>query len=148
MSSFLVLTDAIEALLPHDQVNVYRDEVEPTHRNGAAGLGYIEDDLPWVVLDIRFPRVLGRSPAATAQGGRVVITTTLAGLTKESVQALYDLVHPHLEGARPEAEGWNTSPITEFNARDIATDHDMTFIDSNRKARFAVVEWEMTVSRK
>lgn len=147
MSSFLTLTDAIEALFPSDQVTVYVDEARPSHRDGD-DLGYIEDDLPWVVVSIRFPRALGRSPAATAQGGRVVVTATFAGLSTESVRALYDIVRPHLEGARPVAEGWNVSPLTEFNARDVATDHDMTFIGSNRKARFAVVEWEMTVSRK
>lgn len=146
MSSFLVLTDAIEALLP-DTVNVYSERVEPRHRDGDT-VGFVEDDMPWVVVAIRFPRTLGRSPAATAQGGRVVITTTLAGLSVESVRALYDLIHPHLQGARPAAAGWNVSPISEFNARDIDTDHDLTFIGSNRKARFSVVEWEMTVSRK
>lgn len=147
MSSFLALTDAIESLLPRDKVTVYFDTAEPTHRNGD-DLGYIEDDLPWVVVSIRFPRALGRSPAATAHGGRVVVTTTFAGLTTESVRALYDNVRPRLEGVRPVAEGWNVSPLSEFNARDVEIDHDMTFIDSNRKARFAVVEWEMTVSRK
>lgn len=147
MSSFLTLTDAIEALFPRDRVSVYTDQAEPTDSAGEPR-DYRENDLPWVVVGIRFPRTLSRSPAATAQGGRVVVTTTFAGLTAESVRAVYDIVRPHLEGVRPLADGWNVSPLVEFNARDIEVDQGMTFTGSNRKARFAVVEWEMTVSRK
>lgn len=146
MSSYLTLMDAIEALLP-EGLNVHRGTVTPRHRTGDK-LGYIEDDLPWIVLNIRFPLILDRSPAATAHGARVLITTTIAGLTDESVGAQYDRLRPHLEGARPQAAGWNVSPIVELNARPIETDRDVTFIDSNRMPRFAVIEWEMTVSRK
>lgn len=147
MSRFLGLADAIEALFPRDRVSVYTDQADPTDDQGEPR-GYRENDLPWVVVGIRFPRTLSRSPAATAQGGRVVVTTTFAGLTAESVRAVYDIVRPYLEGVRPVVDGWNVSPLVEFNARDIEVDQDMTFTDSNRKARFAVVEWEMTVSRK
>lgn len=139
--SALVLADAIEALISPD-LNVFTDAAKLGERDTTTA-----NALPWVVLRVHLPNHLPRALAGTKHGATVTIRTTIAGSTGDSVRVIYDRLVQDLEGARPRADGWRTSPIRETFSTDIAEDPDVTLIESNRHVVFSVVDWTLTVSR-
>lgn len=141
MSSVRALATAIVGLIPAS-INNHTEQVRPDED------GSITESLPWVVTNVHIPDMRMRSLSRRRHGGICRITTTIAGANADSVRIVYEHLAGALEGARPVAEGWNTSPIEEFNARPIDTDDRFTITDTNRHPVYTVVEWQLTVSER
>ncbi|GAA1642538.1 hypothetical protein GCM10009700_31710 [Brevibacterium sanguinis] len=137
--SILALTDAIEALFPED---THFEAVKPNERGQ-----YLDTLFPWTVARVQIPTTRSRSLAHTRLARRVRVNVTIAGVTHESVRAVYANLDPLIQGARPIAEGWSTSPLDLVNAREIAEDESLTLTTANRHPVFTVLEYELTATQ-
>lgn len=137
--SILSLTDAIEALFPE---GTHFEAVKPNEKGQ-----YLDTLFPWTVARVQIPDTRSRTLARTRLGQRVRVNVTIAGITRTSVLAIVDNLDPHLQGARPIAEGWATSPLDLVNAREIDDDESMTLTTANRHPVFTVLEYELTATQ-
>ncbi|MCM1011901.1 hypothetical protein [Brevibacterium sp. XM4083] len=137
--SLLALTDAIEALFPED---THFEAVKPNEKGQ-----YLDTLFPWTVARVQIPNTRSRSLARTRLGQRVRVKVTVAGITYTSVRTIVANLDPHIQGARPIAEGWSTSPLDLVNAREIAEDDSMTLTTANRHPVFTVLEYELTATQ-
>lgn len=137
--SLLALTDAIEALFPE---GTHFEAVKPNEKGQ-----YLDTLFPWTVARVQIPDTRSRTLAHTRLGQRVRVKVTIAGITRTSVLAIVDNLDPHIQGARPIAEGWSTSPLDLVNAREIDDDESLTLTTANRHPVFTVLEYELTATQ-
>ena len=137
--SILELTDAIEALFP---TGTHFEAVKPNEQGQ-----YLDSLFPWTVARVQIPNTQSRSLARTRLARRVRVNVTVAGITYASVRVVCNNLDPRLQGARPSAAGWSTSPLDLVNAREIAEDESMTLTTANRHPLFTVLEYELTATQ-
>ncbi|WP_278372215.1 hypothetical protein [Brevibacterium casei] len=137
--SILALTDAIEALFP---MGTKFEAVKP-NEDGT----YVEEMFPWTVARVQIPDTRSRALAGTRQAQRVRVNVTIAGVTFTSVRVIANKLDPRIEGARPIAAGWSTSPLRRLNVRGIVEDDSMNLTTANRHPVFTVLEYELTATQ-
>lgn len=139
MSGADALAAAVLALYP-DGVTVYDGQV-------VAPDGVTVPTPPWVHVTIAIPAVSERSMARPGHLHRVTIRSLVYGLNATAVRRVADKLDA-LEGARPVAAGWSTSPLEQVNTREPVEDQDVTVTGTNRHPMYAVVEHSFTASRR
>lgn len=100
----------------------------------------------FVVVNQQIPNVTTRSLARTRQAHtcrvRVTCTAPTAGGVRSRAQETIDA----LEGRRPTATGWSTSPLALVNAREPLEDREVAPATGGRYPMFAVLEFEYTAT--
>lgn len=137
--SILALTDAIEALFPAD---THFEAVKPNEKGQ-----YLDSLFPWTVARVQIPDTRTRALAGARHAQRVRVTVTIAGMTYTSVRVIANRLDPVLDGARPSAVGWSTSPLRLVNVRPLGEDDSMTLTTANRHPVFTVLEYELTATQ-
>lgn len=128
------LADAFLALLPTDH---------PWH-DGHVPNGH---DLPYRWVRVRLPVVSERSLARPGQLLVLDAVVTCVAGTAAGARTMAADTTTALEGARPVAAGWLTSPVESLNAREVAEDTDVIIPGTNRHPIYAITEWRFTASR-
>lgn len=128
------LADAFLALLPDDW---------PVH-DGHVPDGHV---VPYLWVRTHLPDASSRSLSRDPQSLRLDATVTFVAATAPAVRSMFATVRTALEGARPVAAGWSTSPVICLNARDVTEDTDVVIPGTSRHPVYAVTEWRFTASR-
>lgn len=139
MTGARVLADAVLALYPTD-VRVHDGQV-------VAGDGETVPTPPWVHVTVTLPNVTERSLARPGHVQTVRVRSLVYGLNATAVRVVADKLAP-LEGARPVAAGWSTSPLEVVNTRDVVEDRDVKVTGTNRHPMYGVVEHLFTASMR
>lgn len=133
--SVRALGDAVMALFP-DVPGVPTTEGRAETGTGA-----------WIVVDQRLPHVSGRSEAGTALPHRCTVRVRLVHQDPDGCRALADIIGAALEGERPVAAGWQTSPLRQFNEREPTPDDDGTDATTDQRFMIAFLEYAFTATR-
>ena len=91
------------------------------------------------------PKVTSRSLARTRQAHWCLVRCTVTGRAAEEVRVIAQDVIDALEGARPAAAGWQTTPLALLNTREPTEDRDVA-ATNGRWPMFGVVELEYTAT--
>jgi len=98
--------------------------------------------LPFVAVQQSIPNVWSRSMTRTRQAHRCVIRATVTGKASQQVRQVAQKVIDALDGKRPTAAGWLTSPVELFNTRPLDVDRDVT----TSHPVYTVLEFEYTAT--
>jgi len=131
-AAVLALLNPVETLTG---LEVYDNRADAT-ANGA-----------WFVLTQNLPRVSARGEAGPVHGHRCTVRVLLVNQTASGVRKLADYVVDALEGARPSAAGWQTTPLRQFNEVTPYDDTDFTNPKTNLRYMVGVLEYEFTATR-
>lgn len=102
MADTEALADAVKALFPAN--------VRPF-------FGFVPDGtaLPWSFVLISIPSPQGRRLDVSVSTRRCVVRVRISGANDTAVRRVWDNLAPSLEGVRPVAAGWQTSPLIQLN---------------------------------
>lgn len=100
----------------------------------------------FVRVEQALPDVESRSLARTRHAHWCMVRATVTGVATEQVRKTSQLVFDALEGARPVAAGWLTSPIAELNTREPIEDRDAGTTAAGRYPVYATLEFEYTAT--
>ena len=137
MTGAAVLGAAVLALFPTDPtLPLYDGQV-------ATATGVVPAP-PWLFVTLSLPAVSERSQARagmlyTCRARVLVYATTALG-----VRIVADKVR--IEGMRPVASGWSTSPVELENAREAVEDLDVTITTTGKHPVYGVLEYLFTAS--
>lgn len=101
----------------------------------------------WMVLAQGLPRVSARAEAGPIHAYRCTASVTLVNQTDGGVRILGDHVFKALEGVRPVASGWDTTPLHQFNEREPFDETAITNPTSNLRFMIGLLEFEYTATR-
>lgn len=137
---FLVVSSAGDpGTAPASKIRAYDGQV--VKATGAAAA-----PVTFVAVNQQIPNVTSRSLARTRQAHacrvRVTCTAPTAGGVRMRAQETIDA----LEGKRPTAAGWSTSPLALINAREPVEDREVAAPTGGRYPMFAVLEFEYTAT--
>lgn len=138
MSGARDLAAAVLALYP-DGVTVHDGQV-------VASDGESVPAPPWVYVTIALPDITERSLARPGHLHTVRIRSLVYGLNATAVRIVADKLAV-LEGARPVAAGWSTSPLELVNTREVVEDQDVKVTGTNRHPMYGVMEHLFTATR-
>jgi hypothetical protein len=99
----------------------------------------------FVRVDQRIPDPGERSLARTRLGHWCMVRVTCTGRATAQVRGLVQDVVDALEGQRPTAASWSTSPLALLNTREPIEDRDVA-ATNGRWPIYAVVEFEYTAT--
>ena len=99
MSSAEALADGVQALFPAS--------VRPF-------FGHVPDGttLPWSFVLISIPGASGRRMDGRVSTRRCVVRVRIAAGNDTAARRVWDNLRPEVEGVRPAAVGWDTSPLS------------------------------------
>lgn len=102
MASSDALADAVKALFPAN--------VRPF-------FGFVPDvtSLPWSFVLISIPNAAARRMDERVSTRRCVVRIRITAANDTAVRRVWDNLRPSLEGVRPVADGWSTTPLAQLN---------------------------------
>lgn len=134
MSDVVVLGDAILALVP---------DTRPTYEGRAPS----DARPPWQIVSVRVPQVAERGMARRGQVNHATLLVKCVAGTAKGARMMLTDAHATLEGARPVAAGWNTTPLEQINVRWDPTEGTTTVIAGATVPVFeAIAEYRCTAS--
>lgn len=100
----------------------------------------------FLVVNQTLPNVSSRSMGRSRLAHRCVVRVTVTSGTAQGVREIAQDVIDGLEGRRPVAAGWSTSPLELFNTRAPDEDRDVDPGHGGRYPMFSVLEFEYTAT--
>jgi hypothetical protein len=99
----------------------------------------------FVVVNHRIPNVVSRSEGRSRLAHRCYALVTVTAATAEGARVIAQRVIDALEGGRPVADGWSTTPLALLNAREPVEDRDVQAANG-RFPMFAKIEFDYTAT--
>lgn len=100
---------------------------------------------PWLYVTMSLPVPTERSQARTAMLHVCRIRVLVYAGTAQGVRIVADKVQ--IEGKRPVAAGWSTTPIELENTRDPVEDPDVTITTTGKRPMYGVLEYRFNAAR-
>lgn len=119
---------------------------------GGAGLRAFDGQVPgtapaaFVVVNQTLPDVWSRSMGRSRQAHRCLVRVTVTAGTAQGVRSIAQTVVDGLEGRRPVATGWSSSPLELLNTRAPTEDRDVDPGSGGRYPMFSVLEFVFTAT--
>lgn len=137
MTGAAVLGAAVLALFP-------TDATLPLYDGQVATAAGVVPAPPWLFVTMTLPAISERSQARTGQLYLCRVRVLVYATTALGVRLATDKVH--IEGQRPVAAGWSTSPLELENTRDAVEDPDVTITTTGKRPVYGVLEYLFTAS--
>lgn len=139
MTGAAVLGAAVLALFP-------TDVTLPLYDGQVATAAGVVPAPPWLYVTMSLPAVSERSQARTGHLYICRVRVLVYAGTAAGVRIVADKVQ--IEGLRPVAAGWNTSPLELENTREAVEDPDVTIATTGKHPMYGVLEYLFTASPK
>jgi hypothetical protein len=134
MSKAATLAEAILALVP-DVPGVPIEEGRATTPAEA-----------WYIIDQQLPNPTSRSESGAVQSLRCAVAVRVVHQTAHGCRTLMDLLVAALEGARPVATGWQTTPLRQIDSREPLEDPETVVPPTAATPLVAAVDFEFTAT--
>jgi len=100
---------------------------------------------PWLYVTMSLPTPSERSQARTPALYTCHVRVLVYAGTAQGARIVADKVA--LEGKRPVATGWSTSPLELVNTREPVEDRDVTVVTTGKHPMYGVLEYQFTAAR-
>lgn len=137
MTGSVVLGAATLALFP-------TDPTLPLYDGQVASAAGVVPAPPWLYVTMSLPSISERSQARTGVLYMCRVRVLVYAGTAPGVRIVADKVQ--VEGLRPVAVGWLTTPLELENTRDPVEDLDVTITTTGKHPMYGVLEYLFTAS--